>query len=1218
MEDGSLKAIAGDAEKAAKSTDKATKSADKYSKKNKGVAGATANGTKAFSKMTTGITGGLVPAYATLAANVFALTALFGVLSRNDAISKLEEGLEFTGRSAGRNLTIVADKLKEITDNAISAEQAMRTTAVGISAGFSESQMEGLAKVAKGAALALGRDMGDAMDRLTRGAAKLEPEILDELGIMVRLDRAVRDYAIAHNKATTELTQFERRMAFTNAIIADGISKYSALAESLNPSAYSQLSATFSDLTKSFIGGINAFAGPLLRFLAETPIALGALAAAFGAALSGQMMGGLEGIAQASAEAASRTDEMSKASLKAIKPNKLLSKGYNKLAKDFDGSRESIDKLIKRTDASLRQAKKGSASYKENTRQRKALTKEIYLQNTAQVKHTSANALGMIQTHGLSAALKVQAQAYRELATATTVATAGQGLFTKAAIIGRTAVTGLAMGVRFLGAAFLTIMPYIALAMMAFSLLSPLLGKLFKDNTQLGKAMKLNEERFEEFNEVANQYSKTIPHADNATSAWVTTLKPVAGMLTETATALQSAYSAANADRILRIAKAQKQMSKSTQGLASMAGMGPGAATFAMMQALKNQKPIDTKFTEKELQRLEKTATKAFGAMATNLGTMKTALEQSLVDSTVDGTAALGVLERASTTVNDSFTAYLQSGGGVDAFNQLYNAIKLAGEQASTAVADFESFNETVKKGQELIGDPSKTWGKYADEIDNLRESSLKINNVMKEGGDGNQMAADMLKAYGFKNGTLDSRLAELKALENQLRTINLQTKAQTAAQATLDLEKASGAGNAYEIASREIELNQQKQDTLIAAIAATQNDKIRNDLQKEFNDLVRQEMALQQQKFAQAAQKASESGMGGATAAAISGEGAINSALTAEDAMAAKVQQQKDILLGVSEQLAKIGPEGELMSSVIGGFTNMHTAFSTASQIMQDESASMSTKITTGLGAIGATIGAIGGMQKKASEARVRGIDSEIQAEKNRDGKSEQSMAKISALEKKKEAEQRKAFEQEKKMKIAQTLISTAQGAIAAYTSLAMIPIIGPALGAAAAAMVIKMGGEQVSAIRSTSFNGGGSAGGGKPEKISVGARSNSVDLASGNNAGGEMAYMRGAQGQGTGASNFTPAFSGYKHRAGGGYVVGEQGPEIFVPQTSGEIIPSGQEAGTPTNVNFSISAVDAAGVEELLINQQGNIIRMIREAANEHGELFLENIDDATYGAQ
>jgi hypothetical protein len=94
---------------------------------------------------------------------------------------------------------------------------------------------------------------------------------------------------------------------------------------------------------------------------------------------------------------------------------------------------------------------------------------------------------------------------------------------------------------------------------------------------------------------------------------------------------------------------------------------------------------------------------------------------------------------------------------------------------------------------------------------------------------------------------------------------------------------------------------------------------------------------------------------------------------------------------------------------------------------------------------------------------------------------------------------------------------------------------------------------------------------------------------------------------------TNFKPtsAFSGYKHRAGGGYIVGEQGPEVFMPETAGEIIPSGQSTGGNTNVNFSINAVDAAGVEDLLMTQRGNIIGMIRESANAHGEMFLEGVD-------
>jgi hypothetical protein len=70
-----------------------------------------------------------------------------------------------------------------------------------------------------------------------------------------------------------------------------------------------------------------------------------------------------------------------------------------------------------------------------------------------------------------------------------------------------------------------------------------------------------------------------------------------------------------------------------------------------------------------------------------------------------------------------------------------------------------------------------------------------------------------------------------------------------------------------------------------------------------------------------------------------------------------------------------------------------------------------------------------------------------------------------------------------------------------------------------------------------------------------------------------------------------------------------------LFMPDTPGQIIPSGQGTGGQTNVNFSINAVDSAGVEDLLMNQRGNIIGMIREAANEHGEFFLESVQDKSY---
>ena len=96
-----------------------------------------------------------------------------------------------------------------------------------------------------------------------------------------------------------------------------------------------------------------------------------------------------------------------------------------------------------------------------------------------------------------------------------------------------------------------------------------------------------------------------------------------------------------------------------------------------------------------------------------------------------------------------------------------------------------------------------------------------------------------------------------------------------------------------------------------------------------------------------------------------------------------------------------------------------------------------------------------------------------------------------------------------------------------------------------------------------------------------------------------------------------FPGAAMGRKGYADGGVVVGERGPEIITPAQPVDVTPNFALDGRPQNVNFTIQAIDAAGVEDVLTNQRGNIIRMLREAANENGELFMENVDTQVYGS-
>ena len=71
---------------------------------------------------------------------------------------------------------------------------------------------------------------------------------------------------------------------------------------------------------------------------------------------------------------------------------------------------------------------------------------------------------------------------------------------------------------------------------------------------------------------------------------------------------------------------------------------------------------------------------------------------------------------------------------------------------------------------------------------------------------------------------------------------------------------------------------------------------------------------------------------------------------------------------------------------------------------------------------------------------------------------------------------------------------------------------------------------------------------------------------------------------------------------------MVGERGPELFVPNSTGQITQSARGTGGGlTTVNFNINTVDASGFEELLVRSRGTITQLINNAVNEKGREAL-----------
>lgn len=101
----------------------------------------------------------------------------------------------------------------------------------------------------------------------------------------------------------------------------------------------------------------------------------------------------------------------------------------------------------------------------------------------------------------------------------------------------------------------------------------------------------------------------------------------------------------------------------------------------------------------------------------------------------------------------------------------------------------------------------------------------------------------------------------------------------------------------------------------------------------------------------------------------------------------------------------------------------------------------------------------------------------------------------------------------------------------------------------------------------------------------------------------GGEAGYANGG----------AIGFSGRRATGGpvGGsnaYLVGERGPELFVPNAAGTIVPNermGSSMGD-TNINFNISATDASSFDSMLVQRRGLITNIINDALSRQGRRF------------
>ena len=257
---------------------KAAKEMESIGRQQTRLGQASASAGRQFSAQASGL-GGLVSAYAGAAATIFALSAAFDALNKAARAEQTLAGVNALANSIGESGPKILDMIQRITKGQLSLVQAAELANLALSSGFSSEQLAGFTEVAMRASRALGRDLTDSFQRLVRGAVKLEPELLDELGIFTRIEPAAEAYAASVGKVASQLSRFEKRQAFANKVAADGAEKYRDIDIEADTAAQSleKLAATVSDLATN-VGGVIARAlAPLAEALSSPVAAIGVM-----------------------------------------------------------------------------------------------------------------------------------------------------------------------------------------------------------------------------------------------------------------------------------------------------------------------------------------------------------------------------------------------------------------------------------------------------------------------------------------------------------------------------------------------------------------------------------------------------------------------------------------------------------------------------------------------------------------------------------------------------------------------------------------------------------------------------------------------------------------------------------------------------------------------------------------------------------------------------
>ncbi|QXV80368.1 tape measure protein [Escherichia phage IrmaTschudi] len=1054
------------------------------------TSGSARGATRDFAAMAK-VGGGLPLMYAAIASNVFVLQSAFEQLKMGDQLNRLEKFGTIVGTQTGTPVQTLARSLQEAAGYAISFEEAMRQASSASAYGFDAEQLNKFGLVARRAAAVLGVDMTDALNRVIKGVSKQEIELLDELGVTIRLNDAYADYVKQLNAANTGITYnvnslstFQKQQAYANAVIAESTKRFGYLDDVLRATPWEQFAANADAALRKVQQAAAKYLGPVID------------------SINAVFYTSQASISASAARAQEETNrQIDPTNVGAVALSLSASEeGYNKALDMYKESLEKRNKLKADLDKRMEQADFFTAGA---------------IRSVAQGVPVSAAALGASEENkkfvAETAAMALQVERLdKEVTDSTDNLGAWKSAYQAA------------------GAAAAKANPEFQKQInLQKDMNDP--DAVYDFNSATLKGLTEQQKAYDQAKKTASDLANDIQNIAQNTN----TAAKTSASLSDTIKTIESlsAGTGKNADEYV------KSLNLGYNTLSEMKTASQALAGYVKLTGneTKNQLEVQQKIAEVYNQTKDKEKAQEAGRrleiqqLEEQEAALKRVLETNKGNKAIEGEIAKIQLERIKIT-NQGMEAqkkvkdYTDKILGVNREIALLNNRTMTDTQYRLAQLNLEL---TVEK--EKYEWYSKQVDKHKEAEQSRRAQAQIEREIWKFRQDQQmEMASGRERALNIsqisRNVTGESqRLTEQQALYQSL------------------LEITKGNAQAQEEYKRKI------QETS-AALAQ-----------------------LKMQRDAQMQQQVTSS-VGGVYTPTTGLEGDDKANMDMQNRMASYDQ--------AISKLSELNSEATAVAQSMGNLTNAMIQFSQGSLD------------TTSLVAAG--MQTVSSMIQYSVGQQVSAIDAAIAAEQKRDGKSEQSKAKIKKLEAEKLKIQQDAA---KKQIIIQTAVAVMQAATAVPYPFSIPLMVAAGL---AGAMALAQA-SSASGMSSIGDSGAETAG-----YLTLGERQKNVDVSMSANAG-ELSYIRGDQGIGN-ANSFVPRAEGGNMYPGVSYQMGEHGTEVITPMVPMKATPTDELKGSSKGTSgrpivLNISTMDAASFRDFASSNSAAFRDAVEQALNENG---------------